>query len=534
MTGRPSFSTNLCAVLGAPIWAVLALSLAGQAEAVEAAELAKPSPPKTAAAWQRAAVQDINTAYRITLDNHPGAQDPANPGFKKNLAQARRQGLALAAKVGNSAGYVAAMQRFNVGIHDGHAGVFTTLDEKSVAPPERWPGFVTVWRGDALYVYAAQAGGPAVGARVLSCDGLAIKDLITRNVFAFNGRSDEAGHWWVRARRVFVDAGNPFISLPKRCQFDAGAGSKRFTQTLVWQAANEQSRQWIKESYNGDALEVGLTEPRPGLFWAAMPTFQPDESQRAAYQAINKQVGEQRQSFLDADALVIDLRHNQGGSSTWSRDFAAVLWGAETVERRMSAYQGDMAIWWRASVDNTAYLGELVERLTKEGQAETAAWVKTICTGMQAALARGDKFFIEPSENEVDSQPASSVASAAHIASDPAADLPADSPAYTKPVYVVVPGQCASACLDALDIFTRFPNTRLIGAPSSADSTYMEVRTQALASGLATVIIPNKVYVKRPRANGQIYVPDIVLKELRWSTANVAKAVEADLAAKRP
>ncbi|MCV2367062.1 S41 family peptidase [Roseateles oligotrophus] len=524
MTASPSFSTLLRAL----ILAGLALSLAGQAGAVEAA---KPSLPKDGAAWQRAAIQDINAAYRITLDNHPGTHDAANPGFQKNLEQARRQGLALAAKVGNSAGYVAAMQRFNVGIHDGHAGVFTTLDEKSVAPPERWPGFVSVWRGDALYVYAAQPGGPAVGARVLSCDGSAIKDLITRNVFAFSGRIDEAGHWWVRARRVFVDEGNPFIRLPKRCRFDSGPGSKPFARTLVWQAANEQSRQWIKESYNGDALAVGLTQPRPGLFWVAMPSFDPDEAQRAAYLTLNKQVGEQRQGFLDAEAVVIDLRHNQGGSSTWSRDFAGALWGAERVDRRMTAYQGDLAIWWRASKDNTAYLGELAERLSKEGQVETAAWVKTIGTGMQAALARGDKFFIEASESEVASQPASSAASAAQIASDPAADLPSDPPAFTKPVYVIVPGQCASACLDALDVFTRFPNTRLIGAPSSADSTYMEVRTQALASGLATVIIPNKVYVKRPRANGQGYLPAIYLKEPVWSTANFLKAVDADLAA---
>jgi hypothetical protein len=513
MTVRSAVLTNLRGLV------LAGLALAGQAKALEATELAKPRPPKTAAAWQRAAVQDINTAYRITLDNHPGAQDPANPGFQKNLAQARRQGLALAAKVADSAGYVAALQRFNVGIHDGHAGVFTTLDEKSVAPPERWPGFVTVWRGDALYIYAAQAGGPAVGARVMSCDGLAIKDLITRNVFAFNGRSDEAGHWWVRARRVFVDAGNPFISLPKRCQFDAGAGRKPFTQTLVWQATNEQSRQWIKESYNGDALPVGLTQPRSGLFWVAMPTFQPDENQRAAYLSIAKQVGEQRQSFLDADALVIDLRHNQGGSSAWSRDFARALWGAERVERRMAAYDGNTAIWWRASKDNTAYVSELSDRLVKEDQPEDAAWFKTIGAGMQAALARGEKFFIEPSESEAAGQPKSPA--------DPAADFPT----FTKPVYVIVPGQCASACLDALDIFTRFPNTRLIGAPSSADSTYMEVRTQALASGLAEVIIPNKVYVKRQRANGQGYLPAIYMNDLVWSTANFLKAVDADLAA---
>jgi Peptidase family S41 len=262
-----------------------------------------------------------------------------------------------------------------------------------------------------------------------------------------------------------------------------------------------------------------------------MPTFQPNETQRATYRALNQQVSKQRQRFLNAEALVIDLRHNRGGSSAWSLDFARALWGTGRVERRMSAWQSDVAVWWRASGDNTAYLGEVFDKLTKQGQLETAAWVKNVGTGMQAALARGDKFFIQANEDDAASQPTPKPGAAA--ASDPAADLPTDPPAFTKPVYVIISGTCGSACLDAVDYFTRFPNTRLIGAPSGSDSTYMEARYQALPSGLAKVTIPNKVYVNRPRANGQVYLPDIYLKELVWSQANFLKLVEADLAAKR-
>ena len=81
-----------------------------------------------------------------------------------------------------------------------------------------------------------------------------------------------------------------------------------------------------------------------------------------------------------------------------------------------------------------------------------------------------------------------------------------------------------------MDYFTLFPNTKLIGAPSSADSTYMEVRTQPLDSGLAKVIIPNKVYVGRPRAAGQIYSPAIYVHDLEWTQQAFLKAIEADLA----
>ncbi len=45
------------------------------------------------------------------------------------------------------------------------------------------------------------------------------------------------------------------------------------------------------------------------------------------------------------------------------------------------------------------------------------------------------------------------------------------------------PRRLRQRLLDAVDTFTRFANSRLIGAPTSADSTYMEVRTRGSAIG---------------------------------------------------
>ncbi|MGO2130177.1 MAG: S41 family peptidase, partial [Pseudoalteromonas prydzensis] len=75
-----------------------------------------------------------------------------------------------------------------------------------------------------------------------------------------------------------------------------------------------------------------------------------------------------------------------------------------------------------------------------------------------------------------------------------------------------------SACLDAVDTFKLFANTVLFGAPSSSDSTYMEVRLVDTPSGLSKVIIPNKVYVNRPRDKGYFYQPDIPYNGLEWTT----------------
>jgi hypothetical protein len=87
-----------------------------------------------------------------------------------------------------------------------------------------------------------------------------------------------------------------------------------------------------------------------------------------------------------------------------------------------------------------------------------------------------------------------------------------DPPALQSPVYVIVLSRCVSACLDALDVFQLFEGVRFIGAPTGADSTYMEVRTVALPSGLGVTVIPNKVYLNRPRGNGIAYQPQIVFE----------------------
>ncbi|MFZ6818536.1 S41 family peptidase [Undibacterium sp. Ji22W] len=508
---------------GVLFFSVLALSSIVSAHSTDTnVDQANKNLPNTPAAWSAAARNDIQIAYQETFDNHPGVYDTQNPDFRKNLQRAKQSGLTLAAKVTNAAGYKAAIERFNVSLQDGHAGAYTNLTEKDL-PPMRWPGFVTVWRGDGLYVYASETGGPEAGAKVLSCDGIKTRDLVMKNLFAFRGIASEPGAWWVLPRATFYDVGNPFISLPKRCQF-AHEG-KTFSKTLTWQLTSEKFNKWRNESYNGDELAVGMTEPRPGLIWVAMPSFQPNEKERDAYRQLTADIEAQRQRYLDSDAIVIDLRHNQGGSSAWSKQFARALWGNDRVNRRLQAFAQKQEVWWRSSKANTAYLAELVDNLKQEKQVEAAAEFGKAQVGMQQALARGDTYYMKTKDADKET---------ALTSEEAKIDRAEDPLAFTKPVYVIVPGQCASACLDALDVFTRFENTKLIGAPSSADSTYMEVRQKKLPSGLATVIIPNKMYVNRPRGAGVFYMPAIPVTDINWSSATFLKVIESDLASKKP
>lgn len=471
-----------------------------------------PAPVMSAEQWRQAAVGDIEGAYLITLDDHPGVYDPANPAFAGNLEQAREGGLALAAKVRDGAGYAAALQHFNALLGDGRAGV--VLKDMPPATP-RWPGFISVWRGENMFVVSTTPGGPAVGARIADCDGKPIGQLVERNVFDFGQRSGGNGPWWSFAPDVFIDQGNPFITLPVQCIFiDEGRESRL---TLSWRTMDEAAQRQRDDSFNGITQPIGVTTPRPGLYWAALPTFQPADAERAAYGAMVREVQQNRQRYQDGDALVIDLRGNQGGDASWALKFAQALWGEARVNRRIKLAQARQVTWWRASFANIAHTSFEAARLSDQERRQLDYDPAAITRGMLAAQARDEKFYPDPAPATVISD------------SDRADNLPGDPPAFTKPVYVVVPGQCSGACLEALDVFSLFPDTRLIGAPSAGDSSYTDIRLEPLKSGLASAIVPSKMVVNRPRGAGTFYTPAILVNDLEWSQRAFLKAIEADL-----
>lgn len=464
--------------------------------------------PKTASDWAKLAHQDIEAAYQITAENHPAVAAPLNPHFRRQLLQARTNALLLDVKDAYS--YEAAIDRFSASLRDGHAGAFATLPH-SIPTIRRWPGFIVAWRGDAFWVYYSEQPGVNAGMQLISCDGQSAEQLMKDRVFAYTGQPDQPGHWWSYSRRLLLDDGNPFNSPIQQCQLRQ-TNNEIITVTLTWRPRPESVMPQVEAATNGDKLPVALSWPHAQVAWIAMPTFSPDPADIKNYEKLFTDLQQQRPKLLEAKAIVLDLRHNQGGSSYWSTQVAFKLWGKQRVEHLHQALFSKTKVWWYASAGNTAFVVSLYDVLKAQGQTQYLPWIKSVGQGMQQALQSGQPFYIDDSEADI-----------ATTASTP------QPPELTTPVYVVMPGQCASACLDALDTFRLFSNTKLIGATSSADSTYMEVRLQPLPSGLGQVIIPTKVYIDRPRANGQYIEPDLAHHDLEWSSASFLQKILADL-----
>jgi hypothetical protein len=261
----------------------------------------------------------------------------------------------------------------------------------------------------------------------------------------------------------------------------------------------------------GEEASIGLSMPRSGIQLITLSSFSPDDWGRAAYGRLFANLERDAGRIAAGRAVVIDLRGNGGGSSSWSVEVAGKLWGKAAVRAARAAYFRRTSIWWLAHPAILEHFRSDARRFRAEGRSELAAEVEKTATGINAALDRGDRFYVENY--------------GARLADGA---VPAK-PRRLPPVSVITDGGCASACLDAIDLFTRFPRVKLIGAPTSADSSYLEVMFDQLPSGRGFLVIPTKIWVGRPRASGQVYRPDIVVNDLEWTTAGMLDRVEQDL-----
>lgn len=448
--------------------------------------------------------QDIIAAVAILREHHPGISNPYDPGFSQKLDRAEQLALHAAKKVQTQVDRQFAIAEINRALADEHAFVQTAFDGSG----GQWPGFETVWRGDALYVSYLAGKGPPVGSRLLSCDGVHAKQLIRDDVFRLDGRAAEPGQWWQRAGLFFLRGDLSSGPLPGVCRFERTTGYVEPVE-LHWQPYPMEQFERIMTLNRPEPL--GLSMRSHDLVWVSLPTFSPDADGIASYQTLLDQLSSKR-SLIDASrAIVLDMRGNKGGSSSWSRKIADALWGRNAVGWVLANYFRKTEVWYLADSANIAHFAAIADDFHNRGMEDIAEWAAQTSASLGSARQSGERFWKEPY--------------GARLLAKAAPRTPNNLP----PVYVVVDGGCVSACLDAVDTFTRFNGVKLVGAPTSADSEYMEIRREELPSGRGSVVLPTKIWIDRPRAPGAAYTPDIPVTDVVWSTDVIMAHIEQDL-----
>ncbi|MFD1786931.1 S41 family peptidase [Sphingomonas floccifaciens] len=456
---------------------ILLLALAAQA--VAPPDVARPRD------WAATTRADAEAFHARILADHPGPVNRADPGFRAREAKAYATLLARAAKVRDFAGYHWAMRGYVASFDDGHVQ-FGTL-KGSPLLTARWPGFLTGLdpRGKQVVMTRADDAPVPLGAELVACDGLAADPLLARNVGAFAGRWTMLATRRSRAGRLFVDTGNPFITRPATCRFTVQG--KPQTVTLTWgPLADPEWTQRLADTTRAAPIQTGARVLADGTRWFSIASFDSNPEGPVA-KALNPMIAgmrADRAALLAAPRIVFDLRGNGGGSSQWSHDMATILWGEAAVAKvdAVPTY-----VEWRASANNVATMRGYVTQweASKDVSPDALAWARRNADGLAAAQAKGQALW---------------------RGDDGSDDAPKTAPAPvtgpTRPVYVLTDGSCASACLDAVDLWTAL-GAIPIGQETSGDTLYMEVGGGPLPSGLASVGVPMKVYRGRARGSNQ-------------------------------
>jgi len=433
------------------------LLLAVSLVAAPAAACAQAS-PAVQALWREVTAGDVEAAYHVLLDNHPAAlREAGDPAFLTTLERAHREALARAGSATTFGGYAATLGAFANAMDDHHIRSGPLLAPLRV----QWPGFIVAKRGAAWLVVDEDPGpdGPLRGARLVSCDGRAPDDLARDGLGVFRvdwrieAQQAEAAPW------LLVDEGNPFVARPKACAVDVGGQPRQVT--LAWRDTPRQRLlpRLIKAAGEGEA-GFGVRAAGPG-YWISVQTLS------AAAAPVVAAVRRQQDALRAAPFVVLDVRGNGGGASTYGRQIAEALMGEAHVRSLLGVESADCGEAWRVSATALASLRADQETIGRTAGPEEKALIDQMYARTLAAQAEGRPFSAD-------------LACAAH-----SARKPAPAPSLMKGRMVLLTDTaCFSSCLSVADDFRRLGALHL-GAPTDAATRYTEVTALPLPSGLA-------------------------------------------------
>lgn len=420
--------------------------------------------------WSAILRGDAQALHAIYSRDHPGAVHGEDPGFKRALDEGLRQALRRAEKADSHPAYWYAMREYAAGFNDAH--VVLNPAPRAPALPASWPGFLLRHDGGRFLLVdrSGEPGAPPRGAVLTSCDGIDAETLGRERVGRFRGL------WSLQSQReqfghlVLVDADNPYALRPSRCLFESGGHA--VSVDLKWRAIADAELTAKASAFRGGVrAPIGLRKLDDGGYWVSAGSFSSSGENGPKLRALIGALQAEQAGMRSAPYIVLDVRGNTGGASSWGDQIAERVWGrAYTAERRPAAPE----IVWRVSDANIAHV--------ENHQQGMPGFVAKLLAGrMKSARARGEQLWRQPNP----------------FGSDGATKPPRAKPAYAGRVYVVTDPVCVSSCIHALDVWKAL-GAKQVGRESSANTQYAEVRWAELPSGLSNLLVPMKI-LRLPR-----------------------------------
>lgn len=454
--------------------------------------------------WREMARDDLAFVHRTLADHHPGPLNEEDPAFGRWHQQGYEESLALLDKVKSLGGYRAVLDRYVAGFRDGHLNVNLSLDYKWLS----WPGFMVAWREGGFVVHHVADGiaEPPVGARLVACDGVDAETLFEQRVRQFGGKDIPADRY-LRGPELFINRVNPLIEELGECVFSTG--SRKQSVKLRWQWLRQAELAEIHDrAVTGRRGEFSQREIAGDGLWLSFPTFGPSGVQEALAKSIMASLPGHR----DRDYVVVDLRNNGGGSSWWAEEFVRQLYGESWLKKLLSETGTGAYPTHRVSPENLEHFRALLPRLIEQA-GENSRFHRSFAAlveGMERALETGEPMY----DHDIDLD----------LSSGDSDDTISDAqPLYGGRLYLLTDSKCGSACLDFMDVALELPDAVHVGQPTSADTTYMEIRGLTLPSRNGRLNFATKVYRGRSRGHNEFYAPEHLWGGDIWDTPAVER-----------
>lgn len=416
---------------------------------------------EVASHWRALTQGDVEAAYRMLSEDHPGAVEAVgDAAFRRRLEQAHSAALERAGRVASVEGYFATMAAFATAIGDKHIWSRPLLTPATMD----WAGILVASRGSAWVVAdedAAADGAPLLGARLVSCDGVAADALAEQRLGTYRAV------WSVGAQRIaaapwlLTDDGNPFLERPGRCRFEQAGQSRDVA--LRWRTSRrtELAPRFARVVPRG-APGFGVRRVGDG-YWIALQSL--GDQAGPVVEAVRAQAAAMRAARF----VVLDLRGNGGGNSLYGDQIAEALLGADFV--RQSSAQSECNTVWRLSDRNLRHLDRLQQDVVARMGPEQGAFFVRAYRDAVAAHAAGRPFSGPTTCAAVDSSTAA-----------PAPGRPAS--AFPGRLVLLTDHVCFSSCLIVTDRFRQLGALH-VGEETDAATRYYEVREDRLPSGLS-------------------------------------------------
>ena len=438
--------------------------------------------------------QDLHAAHDALRDNHPAAvlPGPASQPFRSWLDAGLTDALSKVDQINSGDSHAYLMRYYAAGFRDSNIEITPPFEGMGPYFATSWPGITTGWRNGEYVVTYVKPGvrrAPPVGAVLVECQGKTAEEMAMARLDRWEGDlTTEAGR--VRSAPYLLwNRNNQWAGgVPVACKFKVGNRRPR-DYTLPRETADKAS---IEAAYRSTVYMPGevplAVEQVNGRPWVHVHSF----ADSAGWDAFNAAIEGQVASLHGPQGFVLDLRGASGqsyNSTTRGYGLANRIWTPEfTVSRQPAAGE----ITYRATPGNRQWFVDTLGRMEADPRFVQESMpvieeTRSVIAAFDAALASGQQTFT--------------------LAGRPAVpDTGAANPVQGQ-VVVLVDSGCAGGCLDTLDLLTRLPNVRLVGATTATDSIFIERTDLRLPSNYSDLSYGHKAWTSRQRANNQPFTP---------------------------